>query len=191
MVDGGSADCGAVEEMEVVWPSGAALRGEASNRPELHWLKTVVVNVGGKGAARSRQVGVGKMSDGRESSAVDVSKAGEMTSKPGLLLRPGMSLGVTRLLPRRRPAYRQHDPDQGSSMERVKASSDTVAEVSAARGRASSGRIREEQSTVAGHAGGLARSSCEPPAHRSGRGAKGRGRPGKWMRSTAREEARA
>ena len=191
MVDGGSADCGAVEEMEVAWPSGAALRGEASNRPELHWLKTVVVNVVGKGAARSRQVGVGKMSDGCESSAVDVSKAGEMTSKPGLLLRPGMSLGVTRLLPRRRPAYRQHDPDLGSSMERVKASSDTVAGVSAARGRASSGRIREEQSTVAGHAGGLARSSCEPPAYRSGWGAKGRGRPGKWVRSTAREEARA
>ena len=64
--DGGSADCGAVEEMEDVWPSGAALRGEASNRPQLHWLKTVVVNVVGKGATRSRQVRVGKMSDGRE-----------------------------------------------------------------------------------------------------------------------------
>ena len=63
------------EEMEVVWPSGAALRGEASNRPQVHWLKTVVLNVVGKGAARSRQVWVGKMSDGRESSAVDVSKA--------------------------------------------------------------------------------------------------------------------
>ena len=37
------------EEMEVVWPSGAALRGEASNRPHLHWLKTVVENVAGKG----------------------------------------------------------------------------------------------------------------------------------------------
>ncbi len=48
MVDGGSADCGAVEEMEVVWPSGIALRGEVSNRPQLHWLKTVVVNVVGK-----------------------------------------------------------------------------------------------------------------------------------------------
>ena len=77
MVDGGPADCGAVEVMEVVWPSGAALRGEASNRPQLHWLKTVVVNVVGKGAARSRQVWVGKMSDGRESSAVDVSKVGQ------------------------------------------------------------------------------------------------------------------
>ena len=74
MVDGGPAECGAVEAMEVVWPSGAALRGEASNRPQVHWLKTVVLNVVGKGAARSRQVWVGKMSDGRESSAVDVSK---------------------------------------------------------------------------------------------------------------------
>jgi hypothetical protein len=37
------------EEMEVVWPSGAVLRGMASNRPHLHWLKTVVENVAGKG----------------------------------------------------------------------------------------------------------------------------------------------
>jgi hypothetical protein len=191
LFDGGFADCGAVEEMEDVWPSGAALRGEASNRPQLHWLKTVVVNVVGKGATRSRQVRVGKMSDGRKSSAVDVSKGGKTTSKPGSLLCPGMSLGVTRVLPRRRPAYRQHEPDSGSSMERVKASPDTAVGVPAVRGRASSGRIREEQSTVAGHAGGLARSSCEASAYRSGCGAKGRGRPGKWMRSTAREEARA
>jgi hypothetical protein len=190
MVDGGSADCGAVEEMEVGWPSGAALRGEASNHPQLHWLKTVVVNVVGKGAARPRQVRVGKMSDGRKSSAVDVSKAGKTTSKPGSLLRPGMSLGDTRLLPRRRPAYRQHEPDQGSSMERVKACPDTVAGRPAARGRAPSGRIREEQSTVAGCAGGLARSSWEAPAYRSGGGAKGRGCSGSWMRSTARDESR-
>ena len=74
MLDGGPAECGAVEVMEVVWPSGAALRGEASNRPQVHWLKTVVLNVVGKGAARSCQVWVGKMCDGRESSAVDVSK---------------------------------------------------------------------------------------------------------------------
>ena len=52
MGDGGSADCGAVEVMEVVWPSGVALRGEASNRPQVHWLKTVVLNVVGKGAAK-------------------------------------------------------------------------------------------------------------------------------------------
>ena len=48
MFDGGSAECGAIEEIEVVWPSGAALRGEASNRPQLHWLKTVVVSVVGE-----------------------------------------------------------------------------------------------------------------------------------------------
>src|SRR3979490_2715150 len=101
-----------------------------------------------------------------------------MTSKPGSLPCPGMSLGVTRLLPRRRPAYRQHEPDPGSSMERVKACPDTAAGRLAARGRAPSGEIREEQSTVAGFAGGLARSSCEAPAYRSGGGAKGRGRPG-------------
>lgn len=65
---------GAVEVMEVVWPSGAAVRGEVPNHPGLHWLKTVVVNVVGKGAARSRQVGVEKMSDGRKPSAVDASK---------------------------------------------------------------------------------------------------------------------
>ena len=48
MIDGGPAECGAVEVMEVVWPSGAALRGEASNRPQVHWLKTVVLNVVGE-----------------------------------------------------------------------------------------------------------------------------------------------
>ena len=62
------------EEMEVVWPSGVVLRGMASNRPHLHWLKTVVENVAGKGVTRSRQVWSGKMSDGRKPSAVDVSK---------------------------------------------------------------------------------------------------------------------
>jgi hypothetical protein len=189
--DGGPVDCGAVEEMEVARPSGVALRGEASNRPHLHWLKTVVENVVGKGVARSRQVGVGEMSDGRESSAVDVSKSVKLMSKPGLRLGSGTSLGVTRLLPRRHPAYRQHEPDLGSFMERVKAYPETAAGRLAARGRAPSGRIREGQSTVAGCAGGLARSSCEASAYRSGGGAKGRGCPGWWMRSTVWEESRA
>jgi hypothetical protein len=86
MVDGGSADCGAVEVIEA-WPSGAALRGEASNsnRPHLHWLKTVVENVVGKGVARSRQVWVGKMSDGRKSSAVDVSKGPSLSTSGEML----------------------------------------------------------------------------------------------------------
>jgi hypothetical protein len=188
MVDGGSAECGAVELMEVGWPSGAALRGEASNRPQLHWLKTVVVNVVGKGAAviasgvvREDERWTRVLCRGRVETR-------EMTSKPRPPVCLGMSLGGTRLLPRRRPAYRQHEPELGCSMERVKASPDTAAGVPAARGRAPSGRIREEQSTVAGHAGGLARSSCEASAYRSGGGAKGRGRLGAWMGSTARDE---
>ena len=76
-------------------------------------------------------------------------------------------------------------------MERVKANPDTAAVPSAARGRSPSGRTREELSTVAGRAGGLARSSCEASAYRSGCGAKGRGRPGEWMWSTARDEPHA
>ena len=191
MVDGGPADCGAVEAMEVGWPSGVALRGEASNCPQVHWLKTVVLNVVGKGAARPRQVWVEKMSDGRKPSAVYVSKHHQSMSKPGPLVRSGMSLGGTRLLPGRRPAYRQHDLDRGASMERVKACPDTAAVPSVARGRPPSGRIREESSTVAGRAGGPARSSREASAYRSGGGAKGRGHPGKWMRPTERDDPRA
>jgi len=74
MVDGGPADCGAVEAMKDVRPFGAGLRGQAPNRPQVHWLKTVVLSVVGKVATGSRQVWVGKMSDGREPSAGDVSK---------------------------------------------------------------------------------------------------------------------
>jgi hypothetical protein len=112
VVDGGPAECGAVEVMEVVWPSGAALRGEASNRPQVHWLKTVVLNVVGKGAARSRQVGVGKMSDGPEgSSAVDVSKVVRRCRNQGRPIVLGSAWGSSDVLPRRHPAYRQHDPD--------------------------------------------------------------------------------
>lgn len=74
MADGGLADRGAVEAMEVVWPFKTALRGEVLNHRRLHWLKTVVVSVVGKVVARPRQVLVGEMSDGRKSSAVDVSK---------------------------------------------------------------------------------------------------------------------
>lgn len=50
-MDGSLADCGAVREMEVVWPSGVVLRKKASNHHEGRWLKTVVLSVVGKGAA--------------------------------------------------------------------------------------------------------------------------------------------
>jgi hypothetical protein len=44
-----------------VWPFGVALRGEASNRHMLRWLKTVVVSDVEKAHER-RQVGIGKAS---------------------------------------------------------------------------------------------------------------------------------
>lgn len=185
------ADCGAAEVMEVVWPSGAALRGEASNHPQVHWLKTVVLSVVGKVATGSRQVLAGKMSDGSEGPLPLTRRKAETTSKPRPCKCLGISLGDTRLLPRWRPAYRQHDPGQGASVERVKAYPDTAALPCAARGRPPSGSNREEPSTVAGRAGGPARSSCEARAYRSVGGAKGRGHPGERVRPTAREEPRA
>jgi hypothetical protein len=192
MIDGGPADCGAVEAMKVVWPFKIALRGEVLNRPQVHWLKTVVLNVVGKGATRARQVWVGEMSDGRSlSSAVDVSKFADGVETRVCAAALGGVWGLPGLLPRWHPAYRQHEPDRGASMERVKAHPETATDGLVARGRTPSGGIREEQSTVAGCAGGLARSSCEVSAYRSGGGAKGRGRPGLNVRSTAREEAHA
>ena len=84
-----------------------------------------------------------------------------------------MNLGVTRLLPRWCPAYRQHELGPGSRVEPVKACPDTAASLAGGERETSKRRIREELSTVAGHAGGLARSSCEASAYRSGGGAKG------------------
>ena len=45
-----------------MWPFGVALRGEASNRLMLRWLKTVVVSDEEK-AHVMRQVGTGKASE--------------------------------------------------------------------------------------------------------------------------------
>ena len=110
------------------WASGVALREEASNHLPGPWLKTVVLNGAGKGAARSRQVWTGKMSDGLKGPLpTEASKANQVTSKPGSGLCSGMSLGVTRLLPRRCPACRQHESGPGSRTEHVKARFDTAA----------------------------------------------------------------
>jgi hypothetical protein len=46
--------------MRDCWPFGAALRGEASSRLMLRWLKTVVVSDEEKAPVR-RQAGTGKM----------------------------------------------------------------------------------------------------------------------------------
>ena len=49
--DGGLVDGGAAWEMEVCWPSRVVLRKMALNHRQGPWLKTVVLNVGGKGTA--------------------------------------------------------------------------------------------------------------------------------------------
>lgn len=113
-----------------------------------------------------------------EFSAVDVSKLSQLASKPRPEVSLGMSLGDIRLLPRWCPAYRQHEPGPGSRMarmERVKPRPIPSAGRPVARGRASSGGNRKEQSTDAWRAGGPACSSCEPPAYRSGLGSQGAG----------------
>lgn len=126
---------------------------------------------------RPRQVWVEKMSDGRESSAVDVSKAPEMTSKPRLHPRRGMSLGDTRVLPKRGPAYRQHDLDLGSRTERTKARPETTTACGVVRENSKRRKPRGAEYRR-GRAGGLACSSCDPPAYRSGLGSKGAGPSG-------------
>lgn len=57
-------------------PFVAALRGEATNRLMLRWLKTVVVSDEEKASER-RQVGAGK------TTTVEASKRSQMASKPG------------------------------------------------------------------------------------------------------------
>ena len=72
-----------------MWPFGAALRGEASSRLMLRWLKTVVVSDEEK-AHVMRQVGA------RKTIIVEVPKLARTTSKPGCRWNPGMSLAGVR-----------------------------------------------------------------------------------------------
>lgn len=110
-----------------------------------------------------------------EFSAVDVSKLSQTTSKPRPEVSLGMSLGDIRLLPRWCPAYRQHEPGPGSHMERVKADPDTVRRVTGGERENSKRRKPRGVEYRCGAAGGLARSSCDPPAYRSGPGSEGAG----------------
>lgn len=83
-----------------MWPFGVALRGEASNRLMLRWLKTVVVSDEEK-AHLMRQVGTGKASG---SEPLTTRRNEQMTSKPERTRVSGMSLAGARLLARRCPA---------------------------------------------------------------------------------------
>jgi hypothetical protein len=54
-----------------VWPSVVGLRGRATNRPELRWLKTVVVSVREKALLGGCQVGIRKTFQKARSGVVD------------------------------------------------------------------------------------------------------------------------
>ena len=145
MNDGGSADCGAVRVMEVVWPSGIALRGAVSN----HCAPRPLTAVRGERHRKRRAMSASGVvwEDGWKYLSLTRRNPFQSTSKPGPAPRPGRNLGVTRLLPRWCPAYRQHESGPGSRTEHVKARLDTVTEQLVARGRTPSGRNRKGLST--------------------------------------------
>src|SRR5438034_2178866 len=93
--------------MKDCWPFGVALRGVASNRLMLRWLKTVVVSDEGK-ASKRRQVGIGKASASESPSTCR--NQFQVASKLGRARGSRMSLAGTRLLARRCPAYRRREP---------------------------------------------------------------------------------
>jgi len=70
-------------------PFVAALRGEATNRLMLRWLKTVVVS-DEETASRRRQVGAGK------TTTAEASKHKQTASKPGCGRNSGKSLAGAR-----------------------------------------------------------------------------------------------
>jgi hypothetical protein len=98
---------GAVREMKD-WPFGAALRGEASNRLVLRWLKTVVVSDRGKGILRC-QVGIRKTSVSE--SLTTCRNKDRWHQNRGDVSCSGMSLAGARRLARWCPAWRRREPD--------------------------------------------------------------------------------
>jgi len=173
-----------------LWPFGVALRGEASNNRELRRLSAVRGERHGKGAL---DASCGDQEGERKRSADEVSKHTETTSKPGCHFDPGMSLAVTRLPARWCPAWRRREPDLRllhGTWEGVAPIPLGRAGCGLVRGSASSGRNREALSTVAGHAGGPARSSGETPVmgvERRGRVARDCVRSINW--ASSREES--
>ena len=144
----------------------------------LRWLKTVVVSDVEK-AHVMRQVGIGKTVRSPRFSgiAVDVSLLNQVASKPGCSRSARDESGGC---PCFWPGGVRHVGDVSpvccSCMERGKACPDTAVRLVAEGEREPAKRLnREAVSTVAGRAGGPARSSCEAPAGRGGGGAKGPG----------------
>ena len=84
-----------MDVMEESWPSGVCLQGLAPNRPERHWLKTVVVSVEGKGVPMWYvRYGSRRRTQVNHRTGVDTRTT---TSKPGAQIVPGQA--------HRQPAY--------------------------------------------------------------------------------------
>jgi hypothetical protein len=154
-------DSGAARKMEDCRPSGAALRGEASNRPLPRWLKTVVVSDEGKGA-RDASGGV------QEGVALKVPRGihrliaslfREVASEPGVTAWPGMSLAVARIAGQVVPGAEVARAWTAAFVRNVGWRALKLPSYRKGGERESSKRLnREELSTVAGCAGGPARS---------------------------------
>lgn len=137
--------------------------GETSNHRELRRLNAERGERHGKGALEASG---GDQEGERKQTADDMSKHTETTSKPGCHFGSGMSLAGARLLARRCPAWRRREPDLRllhGTWEGVAPTRRRRTGCGDARGSTPSGRNRKALSTVAGHAGGPARSSEEVP----------------------------
>ena len=166
-----------MQEMKV-WPFAAALAEGGGKPPHAALAEDRRGERCGKGA---RDASGGDREDGAQSSfsgiAVDVSLLNKVTSKPGCSRSARDESGGCPLF---WPGGVRHvgdvSPVCGFCMERGKAESDTAVRVSSGReGVARAAETVKAVSTVAGRAGGPARSSGEAPAGRGGGGAKGPG----------------
>lgn len=145
--------------MEDCWPSGAALRGEASKHLKLHRLTTGVVSVEEK-APLTASAGD---REGELSSPLMKHRQLWMASKPGRTRCPGTQLGGHPFTGQAVPGVNGGtSPICGFHAERERAGPDTTQNLWV-RGSALSGGNREVLSTVAGRAVGPVHSSGEAP----------------------------
>src|SRR5664279_3215625 len=155
--------------MEDCWPSGAALRGEASKYLKLHWLTTVVVSVEEK---TSSMTSTGDRK-GEHCSPLMKHRKLWVASEPGCRRCPGMSLADTPFTGQAVPGVKAARVRSAASIRNVREHAPTLPrEWCWARGRAPSGGNREALSTVAGREVGPVHSSDEVPvtgAERRGR----------------------
>ena len=96
--------------------------------------------------------------------AVDASLLEKVASKPGVTFWPGMSLADTRLLARWCPAWRRREPDLRLSCGTWESAPRYCLPGKGGEREIPKRLKREGLSTVAGRAGGPARSSGETPA---------------------------